>query len=278
MALLGRQRLAAAGVEHPEREAEMVLAQCLRWPRAKVLAERQFRPGRQARQCWRRLLGQRLRRVPWQYLAGGELFAGRWFRIGPGVLIPRPETELLLAEARRLAAAAPAGFIADLGTGSGILALSLGAELPQARVVATEISARALHFARLNRRRLGLSNVRCYLGDADRPVPARLAGRFFLVVSNPPYIRRSELAGLQPEVRHEPRQALDGGPDGLRQVEHLAAAAHRLLHPGGHFLCEIGAGQKRRVFGILRRIGFARLTCLADWQQIPRVVMAEKIP
>jgi release factor glutamine methyltransferase len=268
----GQERLRAAGLDSPRREAEELLACALKLPRARIVAERtQLLPARQAR-AFRALLARRGRRQPLQYLTGEEDFAGLKLRVGPGVLIPRPETELLVAEAARLSPPAATRLAADLGTGSGCVALALALRFPSARIYATELSPRALRYARNNRRRSRLRRVRMLQGRAGNPIPRRLWGKFDLVVSNPPYISRDDLPDLQPEVRHEPRLALDGGPDGLESINEMAAAAAQLLRPQGLFICEMGIGQEQKVREIFGKAGFIEIQVKRDWQEIPRII------
>lgn len=268
------ERLRTAGVESARREAEELLAHALRRPRAQVLAERDLRvnPGQAAR--FAHLLARRTRRVPLQYLLGTEEFAGLRLRVGPGVLIPRPETELLVEEAVRLRPRADARLIADLGTGSGNLALALAVRYPAARIYGTDLSERALYWARLNRRRCRVSNVRFLRGRGAAPIPGRLRGGFDMVVSNPPYISLKDRPTLQPEVRREPASALFGGTSGLEAIRFMAKAAGSLLRPGGIFICEIGIGQESETRRILVQAGLSHLHTLHDWQDIPRIISA----
>lgn len=270
-------RLRAAGVDTAEREAELLLARVLGMSRARLLAERAHRRlGSGPRERFRRWVALRQRRVPLQYLTGEASFADLTLRVGPGVLIPRPETELLLAEAVRRAAALDPHGIADLGTGSGALALALALRFPRAQVFGTDLSPAALRWARLNRRRLHAHNLRLLSGSAADPLPKAWQGRLALVVSNPPYVRRGELRTLQPEVRHEPRSALDGGPDGLAVLRTMAAAAVRWLAPGGVFACELGIGQAAAVRCLLSRLGFVAIEVLEDWNRIGRVATGRR--
>jgi release factor glutamine methyltransferase len=270
-------RLRSAGVEAPAREAEVLLAWVLGMSRARLLAERShWRPGPGPAARFRRLVARRARREPLQYLTGEVAFADLDLRVGPGALIPRPETELVLAEAVRRATPLDPTAIADLGTGSGALALALAKRFPRATVFGTDLSRAALRWARVNRRRLRVHNLRLLAGSAAAPLPRACQGRLTLVVSNPPYIRRRELRGLPPEVRREPRLALDGGPDGLAGLRTMSADAFRWLAPGGVFVCELGIGQAGAARRLLTRLGFLDLEVLEDWNRIGRVISGLK--
>ena len=267
-----------AGVEAPSQTAVELLAHAGRYSKARVLANlREFlRP--EAGKRFRKLVQARCRRVPLQYLLGTENFGGLTLKVGKGVLIPRPETELILEEAKARAKAEPR-LIADLGTGSGNLALALATHYPGARVWGLDRSSRALMWARKNLRaqRLG-RRVRFVQGAGSAFLPRPVQGRFDLVVSNPPYIPSAVLDSLQPEVRFEPKLALDGGPDGLLAIRRMLAAAHRLLRSGGIFICEIGVFQKTAVWKLFTAAGFSDLNCRLDWQGIPRVISGLKRP
>ncbi len=269
----GSAQLASAGSEAPLRTARDLLAMAMN--KSPVWLASEAKTGVPARPAGKylSLIAARARRFPFQYLLGSESFAGLNLLVGPGVLIPRPETELVLSETvRRLDKTESPGYIADLGTGSGNLALALARLYPQARVFAVDRSARALKWARRNCRQQGLSRVRLLQGDAEKPIPRKLGGRFSLVVSNPPYITDADMKQLQPEVRFEPRQALCGGPDGLRFVRRMLQAAGKLLSPGGLFVCEIGFGQAVAVRALFHGHGFAAIQVCHDWQKTPRIV------
>jgi release factor glutamine methyltransferase len=218
----------------------------------------------------RRLAGESV-----AYILGRKEFWSLDLAVGPAVLVPRPDTETLVEQALELLRALPAGprRVADLGTGSGAIALALKHERPDDEVVAVDISAPALTAARANAERLGL-DVRFELGDLTAP----LAGmdRFDLVVSNPPYIPTADLDGLAAEVRREPRLALDGGVDGLAVVRRLAADVTQVLLPGGALAVEIGAGQAEAASEILRRHGYAGVGSRRDLGGIERVVFGHR--
>jgi len=139
-----------------------------------------------------------------------------------------------------------------------------------------DLSPDALRWARLNRRRLRISNVRLLRGDAERAVPTRIAGKFDLVASNPPYIPEAELPGLQPEVSQEPRMALAGGEDGLDGLRRMIAAADQLLEAGGFFICELGINQESGARAIFHVHGYEAIRVLPDWQGIARVISGRK--
>ena len=225
------------------------------------------------------LLERRARREPVASIIGRREFWGLDFEVGPAVLTPRPETELLVAEALRIAAGWPggAGHIVDAGSGSGCIAVALAAALPAARITATDISAATLAVARRNARRHGVEQriawVRTSWLDAIRATPN-------LIVANPPYVRDGDLPTLPPEVRDfEPRLALAGGPDGLREIRTLLAAAAGRLPARGHLLLEVGAGQAAATCAQAASGGRLAVTAIRrDLQQIERVVVLQRLP
>ena len=206
----------------------------------------------------------------------GEVeFFGLTLTVGPEALIPRPDTETLVEAAlARFAGNGPAPFrIADVGCGTGAIALALASRLRAVRVVAVERARGALALAAGNVRRSNLeSRVRLVAGDLLTPLASRsLDG----VVANLPYIPDREIARLEPEVRdHEPREALAGGPDGLEPLRRLAPMAARVVRPGGQLLVEIGAGQQGAATWIVAGAGFGLVESVPDLQGIPRVLVA----
>ena len=222
---------------------------------------------------YREYVRQRLRRVPVQYITGVAAFRHLELTVTPAVLIPRPETEVLVDVALELLPTG--GRVLDLCCGSGAVALSLAQEAAAAEVVATDVSAAALEVAKANAQRCGLAGrVEWHCGDLFTPL--RDTEPFDLVAANPPYVRRGDLAQLAPEVRdYEPHLALDGGEDGLAYYRRIAQEAADFIRPGGHLLLEVGDGQSAVVEGLLARS--ARLTEVQirpDLNQILRVVVA----
>jgi len=272
---LATQRLAMAGVPEPSLDAELLLRHVLRWDRAALLAReaQDLPPEEEAR--FSSLVAERQRRRPLQHIVGTQAFYGRDFTVTPDVLIPRPETELLVEAALdRLPATEPA-VVVDIGTGSGCIALTLAAERPFAQVHALDVSDAALDVARANAQRMGLEGrVRFYQGDLALPL-RDMVRRVDLVVSNPPYVEESEWAGLEPEVRdHEPRVALVPVPRVAGMYRRLAGGARRALRPGGALLMEVGRGQSDEVSAICVREGYRVERLIPDLQGIPRVVVA----
>jgi release factor glutamine methyltransferase len=230
------------------------------------------------------LLGRRERREPLQYVTGRQAFWTFDLRVGPGVLVPRPETEHLVESALAWGVArggkgAP-WLLADLCTGSGCVALALACEWPQATVCATDRSPEALAVARANATAHGLGDRIAFLeGDLFAPLRGKgLEGRFDMVTANPPYIPSGALAALQPEVRQwEPTQALDGGPDGLRFYRRIVPEAARYLRRGGLLALEVGAGQAEAVRALIRSAGhYDSVASVPDLAGTPRVVLAER--
>jgi len=241
-----------AGIEEAVREADLLLAWLLGCDRAGLIlaGERQVAPAQLA--LLEQLVRRRAGREPLAYLLGEWEFWSLSFRVGPAVLIPRPETELLVEEALKFARESlPLSGtinILDLGTGSGVLAVVLARELPRAEVVAVDRSPAALAIARCNARRHGVENQVSWLAADWLSAFSPQAPQFDLVVSNPPYVEAAALASLAPEVRDfEPRQALDGGEAGLREIITLAREIPPHLRPGGRLLVEIGWDQEAAV-------------------------------
>lgn len=216
------------------------------------------------------MLARRAAGEPLQYILGEQDFFGLRFRVDGRVLIPRPETEILCEKALDYIRARPGMKALDLCAGSGALAVTLALRCPEAEVWACDISPDALEVACLNARRLGAS-IRFMQGDLFAPLSGE---RFDLIVSNPPYVARFELGKLQPEVRHEPKLALDGGPDGLDFYRRIAREAPGHLSEGGRILLEVGAGQAEAVASLLASQGFVPDGIIHDLSGIPRVVCA----
>jgi len=257
------------GVPQARLDAELLLAHVLGGSRMDLYLAFDQPLGEAERTRYRELVRRRAKeRVPVAYLTGRREFWSLPFRVTEDVLIPRPETETLVKAAldqkpRR---------ILELGVGSGCISAALARELPDAELVAVDLSPRALELARENLAALALlDRVELVLGDGLREL--ELAGRFDLVVSNPPYVAKAELETLPPEVRHEPVLALDGGVDGLDVIRHLCAEAPARLERPGALALEVGAGQAAEVGELLRRSGAAEVETKNDLAGIPRVVL-----
>jgi release factor glutamine methyltransferase len=271
---LGARRLQESGVAAAEWDAERLLRHVLGWSAAHLLTRAELALSAENEAAFFRLVAERAGRRPLQHLVGTQSFWHHELIVSPDVLIPRPETELLVETALGILEPLVAPRIVDVGTGTGAIALSLAAELPQAEVHATEISAAALAVARTNAKRLQLSErVQLHLGDLLEPV-ASMRGQIDLVVSNPPYVDASELATLEPEVRdHEPRIALvpPGGP--LAMYSRLVSQAVLALRRPGWLAVELGAGMSQDVRNVFAAGGFERIRRLPDLQGIERVLV-----
>ncbi len=262
------------GVSRPEIDALVLLLHSVGVPEEAFHAHPEFRPSAGAAKRYLELVGRRAEGVPLAYLTGGKEFWSLRFRVGRGVLIPRPETELIVEKAVGFAAGRKMSIL-DLGTGSGNIAVALARELPLARVTASDISARALGVAAANAASNGCPGIRFIRSDLfsafGRPGP-----RFDIIVSNPPYIGREEWAALPAEVRdREPRRALVGGAQGTEFTERLVREARRFLRTAGRLILEFGAGQEgavREMFGA----GWDAVEVFPDLAGIPRVAVARK--
>jgi release factor glutamine methyltransferase len=254
--LRARGRLIRAGVDAPEREAEWLLLHALGIPPVVLWSEPDARiaPDREA--VLETLIRKREEREPLQLILGEVPFHGVALAVEPGVFLPRPETEELVEVVLDLihANGASRGRILDWGTGTGAIAVALAKALPRWTAVAADWSPVARCLASRNAERNGVEErVQVLAGDFNGPDPVTSSRVLFdVVVSNPPYIRRADIPGLMPEVRdHDPREALDGGPDGLDAFRSLARGMHAWLRAGGLLALEIGADQADNVLGIL---------------------------
>ena len=263
--------LAAAGVEAPEWDAERLLRHVLGWDRAALLASPDRAVPEPEAERFRALLARRAAREPLQYILGTQAFWKHDFLVTPAVLIPRPETELLVETSLELLKGVEAPIVVDVGTGSGCVALSLALERPDAVVHATDISGQALDVARENARRFDLEGrVAFHQGQLLEPLSG-LEGH--LVVSNPPYVDPAEREALAPEVRdHEPERALFPPGDALSVYRRLVPASARLLRAGGALAVEISPSIPRDVARIFAAAGFVDATVRADLASLPRVV------
>jgi release factor glutamine methyltransferase len=235
--------------------ADLLLAHVLKAARVKLYMDFDRPLSKDELSTYKALIQRRLAGEPTQYLVGAKEFYGRRFSVDARVLIPRPETELLVEAALRELPSDRPIRVLDLCTGSGCIALTLAAERPRSSVWATDLSAGALVVARQNAEQLGLDGrVTFFEGDLCDPLPQQ--ARFDLIVANPPYVRRGELATLQREVRREPTLALDGGDDGLEVLRRVLAQAAPRLNAGGLLALEIGEEQGAAVRELLVRAGY----------------------
>ena len=270
-------RLAAAGVASPGFDAGLLLRTAAGWSAAELIARAGDLLSFRVRRAFDELIDERAARRPLQHLVGEVEFFGLILCTGPGALIPRPDTETLVETAlTRFSKSGAAPLrIADVGCGSGAIALALASRLPAVRIVALDNARGALDLAAGNIRRCNLgSRIQLVAGNL---LTALAPGTLDGVVANLPYIPDREIDQLEPEVRdHEPRAALAGGPDGLDPLRRLAPMAACVLRSGGHVLVEIGAGQRERATAILQRAGFQAVASHPDLAGFPRVLAASR--
>lgn len=268
---LATQFLAQKGIASARLDAEVLLAHVLGKDRVYLYVN--FDQPLESREidAYRTLIVRRGRREPVAYLTGGKEFFSHTFTVNPHVLIPRPETEILVETVIEWAKGRGAVVLADVGTGSGAIAVSLAAALSEATVWATDISEEALRVAERNAQAAGVSGrIRFVQGSWLDPLRGQAVDA---VVSNPPYIPTDEIERLAPEIRlYEPRLALDGGRDGLDAYRVLVVEAAAVVRPGGWLAVEVGAGQAARVAAMGERAGWAVDRIVPDHAGIERVV------
>ena len=271
----GRTLLARNAIDNPGLDARLLLAAASGLSTSHILARGEAELADAPREKFHAMIARRAAGEPVARILGEKEFWGMPLRLAPATLVPRPDTEILVEAA--LAAVRSQGLpedltLCDLGTGSGAIALALLRELPGARAVATDISEEALAAAKANAQSLDLAG-RIEFVHAD--FAAGPAGPFHLVVSNPPYVRSGDIAGLPREVRdHDPALALDGGADGLDAYRALASRFPGLICIGGVAIFEVGEGQSDAVSALLVGAGLSHLETRPDLGGTPRIVVA----
>jgi release factor glutamine methyltransferase len=257
--------------DSPALDAEILLAHVLGRPRAflRAYAGDDVLPADQDR--FRSLLARRLDGEPVAYLTGRRGFWSLDLEVDPGVLVPRPETELLVETALDAMADRPAPQILDLGVGSGAIAVALAVELPSARITAVDASAAALEVARRNATRAGVDNIEFLQGSWYQPLAGR---RFDAIVANPPYLAADD--PHLPALAHEPAGALIAGPTGLEALEEITAGAPGRLHAGGIVILEHGSGQGAAVREMCARAGLQAVETRRDLAGLERATLARR--
>lgn len=275
-----RRRLHAAGIEAAEREARWLIEHALSMSRSSQIVDRSRPVSEDEMARVDEYVNRRAAREPLQYILGTQEFCGLEFEVNPSVLIPRPETELLVQEVIRRLPQGVRPLVVDVGTGSGCVAVTFARAVPHAKILATDLSSAALETAKRNARRHGLDTTISWLeGDLLTP----LAGSNFestvtAILANPPYIRESDWCALQPEVsRYEPRMALVAGTRGTEVHERLLDAAGSYLARGGILAMEIGQGQSADICAKIETMpAYTRVEIVPDDSGIDRIVIVER--
>lgn len=267
-----------AGIDSPRLDAELLLGHVLGRPRGWLWSHPEAEVPADTAAQFAALLHRRAAREPLAYLLGEWEFYGRTFTVTPAVLVPRPETEMLAEAVLRWAEARQAGRIADIGTGSGIIAVTLAAEMPALQVLAIDLSLDALAVAQANAARHGVGERITFLaGDLLDPIHQANAAPLDALVANLPYIADEALATLMPEVRdYEPALALRGGADGLALIRRLIDDSPTVLCPGGLLALELGDGQASAVQALLAAARWTALRIIEDYGGISRHILAEQ--
>lgn len=267
--------LQAGGVPDARREAGSLLSFVIDKDRTFLISHAEDLLDDTSLERFREVVARRAEGEPLQYITGAQDFYGREFRVTPDVLIPRPETELLVEAALEVLDGVSAPLICDVGTGSGCIAVTLLCERRGARAVAVDVSEAALAVAAENARRHGVEErIAFVLSDCF----AAIDSEFDLVVSNPPYVSANAVAGLQREVKdHEPLIALSPGTDGLSVIRRLLHDGPAVLKPNGYLIMEIGFDQGERVQDLINPETWRLVEIRPDLQSIPRIVVVRRV-
>lgn len=261
-------------VDTPLLDAEVMLSELLGVPRSYLFAHPEELLDCVVVGHFESWLRFREQRVPLAYIIGHKEFYGLDLEVTPAVLIPRQETEVLVETAISALRGIASPMVAEVGVGSGAVAIALAKSVPDSMVFGTDSSAQALEVARRNVEKHALAQrIKLRLGNLLEP----LAGlTFSVIVSNPPYIPTDEIPNLQPEIfRYEPLVALDGGPDGLEYHRRIAREAPSYLEPGGLLILEVGCGQSDAVKALLASAGFTHIRSMRDLGGVERVVIGK---
>lgn len=262
--------------ESPRLDAEILLSQALGQERSHLRAWPEKRLSLKQQKQFEALLQKRLSGIPIAYLTGHREFWSREFEVNPDVLIPRPDTELLIELALELIPENTTYKLIDLGAGSGIIGITLAAERPLAKVTATDISLKALATARRNAETHHIGNIVFAESNWFESLPAE--AQFNLVISNPPYIDAADPHLNQGDVRYEPQSALVAGRQGLGDIENIADAARKHLLRPGHILIEHGYDQQQQVQRIFKDLNYKHIKTYRDLSGQPRVTYGQWLP
>ncbi len=270
-----KQYFAEKGLENPRLDAEILLCSVLKCQRITLYVHFDQPLEEHELAQYRGYVARRAAAEPLAYILGSRAFMKYDFKVTPDVLVPRPETELLVECAARLAGFIETPKILDIGTGSGAIIVSLLDMLPQAEGTAVDVSPGALEVARGNARQMGVDG-RLTLLRSDLYAALPQGAQFDVIISNPPYIPSADIDGLAADVKREPRLALDGGADGLDFYRRIIAGAPAFLKTGGFMAFEIGIHQGDAVAELCRRAGFGLVAVRRDYAGIERMVFAAK--
>lgn len=270
---LGAEKLRAGQVPDPRREASLLLGFCLGKDRAYLISHNSDELSKNQIEQYFSLLARREKREPFHYVTGEKEFYGLAFKVDPSVLIPRPETEMLVEEAINFLKPLASPNFCEIGVGSGCIAVSVLHQVENATAIAVDISEAALNIARQNARKHSVAD-RLILSRSDvfASIPIQ---EFDLIVSNPPYVPSDEIAGLESDVRDfEPHSALTDGGSGLSIIERIIHEAPQYLRSGGKILLEIGSGQAENVAEFFSNDLWRDVDVKPDLRSIPRVISA----
>ncbi len=270
-----KQYFAEKGLENPRLDAEILLCSVLKCQRITLYVHFDQPLEEHELAQYRGYVARRAAAEPLAYILGSRAFMKYDFKVTPDVLVPRPETELLVECAARLVGFIETPKILDIGTGSGAIIVSLLDMLPQAEGTAVDVSPGALEVARGNARQIGVDG-RLTLLRSDLYAALPQGAQFDVIISNPPYIPSADIDGLAADVKREPRLALDGGADGLDFYRRIIAGAPAFLKTGGFMAFEIGIHQGDAVAELCRRAGFGLVAVRRDYAGIERMVFAAK--
>lgn len=265
-----------AGVDSPQLDAEVLMAHAVDSTRVRVISHPDQQLSGEELKSYREMVARRVKREPLAYILGYREFWGLQFDVTPAVLIPRPETEILVEMALSQLKGIENPLIADIGVGSGCAAIAIAVELEDVVVYGTELSHVTAEVARRNALKHQVEvRVDILEGHLLDPLPTGVRGKLDAVVSNPPYIPTDDLESLQPEViQFEPYGALDGGPDGLVFIREILDSARDWLKPGGWVHLEVGISEAGNVADYARKVGYAETRITEDLAGIERVVSA----
>lgn len=266
----GRRQLAAT--DTARLDSELLLAHVLQVPRTYLYVHTEEQLDAQQLARFEQLLARRIKHEPVAYLVGTREFWSLPLQVTPDTLIPRPETELLVEQVLAIVPAGSSPCIADLGTGSGAIAIALACEFDTATIIATDNNEAALQIATINADLHCPGRIEFRPGDWLQPLADE---RFDIIASNPPYIEMDDPLLQTTDIRHEPRAALAAGPDGLDALRVIVGGAGQHLNTGGWLLLEHGAGQARAVQQLLQHAGYIGITTRQDMAGLDRITMAQ---